>query len=40
MPLSYVPTSKSIYADVTRFELIGTKSMKPQSMVHYLKTGE
>lgn len=34
---SYVPTSKRRYADVTCSELIGTKSMEPQSMVNYLK---
>lgn len=34
---SYVPTSKRCYADVTYSELIGTKSMEPQSMVNYLK---
>lgn len=34
---NYVPTSKRRYADVTCSELIGTKSMEPQSMVNYLK---
>lgn len=34
---SYVPTSKRRYADVTCSELIGIKSMEPQSMVNYLK---
>ena len=34
---SYVPTSKRLHADVACSELIGTKSMEPQSMVNYLK---